>query len=226
MKRIETSWLIKTEVGQKIVYNQRYRTVLSAAIAFVCNLCYALYHGILGLLNLSLWFMAMCIFYGILATMRFFAVLCERRRKNKGRSLEQAEALVMRQSGILLVVLSIVLAVVIYITLSQNLATKYDEIIMITIAAYTFYKITMVTIKAVKQHKNSSLLLRAIRSISYAEVAASVLTLQRSMLASFGEMDQQQVQLMCSLTGAAACLFILLLGISLMIQQTRKENQS
>ena len=56
----------------------------------------------------------------------------------------------MKLSGILLVILSIVLATVNYISLLQNIAVKHGEIIMITIAAYTFYKITMAIVKTQK----------------------------------------------------------------------------
>lgn len=43
--------------------------------------------------------------------------------------------------------LSIVLASVNYVSLSQNIAAKYDEIIMITIAVYTFSKLAAVIVK-------------------------------------------------------------------------------
>ena len=56
-------------------------------------------------------------------------------------------------SGILLIILGIVLAAVNYISLSQNIAAKHEETMMITIAAYTFCKIAMTVVKAVKQHK-------------------------------------------------------------------------
>ena len=70
--------ITKTKTGKKLVSSQRYRIILSAAAAFALNLLYAMYHFVLGVLNLSFWFIAMCAFYGILATMRFSAVLCER----------------------------------------------------------------------------------------------------------------------------------------------------
>ena len=114
----------------------------------------------------------------------------------------------MRMSGILLSALSFVLAVIVYISLSQNIAAKHSEIIMITIATYTFYKITIAIIRAVKQHKNPSPFLKTLRSIRYAEVAASVLTLQRSMLVSFGPMGNEQARLRNALTGAAVCLLV------------------
>ena len=214
----------KTKIGKKIVSSQRYRIILSAAVTFVFNLLYAVYHCVLGVLNISFWFIAMCAFYGILAMMRFSAVLYE--RNHHKLPSDDTELFVMRFSGILLVILGIVLATVNYISLSQDIATKHSAIIMITIATYTFYKITMAIVKAVKQRKNPSPLLKTIRSIGYAEVSASILTLQRSMLVSFGSMDNRQVRFMNAMTGAAVCLFVLILGFSMTAKSRRKEHKA
>lgn len=199
--------------AKRIAGTQRSRMLLSAAIGFAFNLLYAFYHGALGTIHLSLWLLTMCAFYGILATMRFSAVLCGYR--NRTAAADDTEYFVMKLSGILLSLLSFILGVVIYLSLAQNIATQYGEITMITIAAYTFFKITMAIVKAVKQRKNPSVLLSAIRSIGYAEVAASVLTLQRSMLVSFGGMSYERIHKMNAMTGAAACLFVLVLGVSM-----------
>ena len=222
-KQKAVSLITRTKAGKKLVGSQRYRIILSAAVSFVFNLLYAIYHLILGVLNLSFWFIAMCAFYGILATMRFSAILCERNRQKLPS--DDTERFVMKLSGILLVILSIVLATVNYISLLQNIAVKHGEIIMITIAAYTFYKITMAIVKAVKQHKNPSPLLKAIRSIGYAEVSASILTLQRSMLVSFGSMDNSHVHFMNAITGAVVCVFILILGLTMTVKSRRKEHE-
>ena len=212
--------ITKTKTGKKLVSSQRYRIILSATLAFAFNLLYAIYHCVLGILNLSFWFIAMCAFYGILAIMRFSAVLCERNHQKSPDN--DTELFVMKLSGILLVILSIVLATVSYISLSQNIAAKHGEIIMITIATYTFYKITMAIVKAIKQHKNPSPLLRTIRNIGYAEVAASIQTLQRSMLASFGSMSTGNIHFMNAVTGAAVCLFVLILGLSMITKSMKK----
>lgn len=212
--------IAKTKTGKKLVSSQRYRIILSATLAFAFNLLYAIYHCVLGILNISFWFIAMCAFYGILAIMRFSAILCERNHQKLPDNV--TELFVMKLSGVLLVILSIVLATVSYISLSQNIAAKHGEIIMITIATYTFYKITMAIVKAVKQHKNPSPLLKTIRNIGYAEVAASILTLQRSMLASFGSMSAGNIHFMNAVTGAAVCLFVLILGLSMIAKSMKK----
>lgn len=215
--------MIKSETGKKIVLSRHDRIVLSAAFAFILNLIYAVYDCVLGILNSSLWFISMCAFYGILATMRFSAILCERNHYKSPS--DDTEIFVMKLSGILLVALGIVLATVNYISLSQNIATKHEEIIMITIAAYTFYKITMAIVKAITQRKSHSPLLRTIRNISYAELSASILTLQRSMLVSFGSMDNKQIRLINAITGAAVCFFVMILGLSMTAKLKRKEHE-
>lgn len=221
-KQIAVSLLSRTKTGREMISNQRYRMVLAASVSFTLNLLYALYHCILGIINLSLWFIAMCAFYGILATTQFSAVLCGRR--NNLEASTDTEYFVMKLSGVLLAVLSFVLAAMIYISLSQNIAAKYNEIIMITIATYTFCKLTFSITKAVKQRKNPSPLLAVIRSIGYAQAAASILTLQRSMLVSFGAMEKEQIHTMNTITGAAVSLFVLMLGVTMTIKGIRKDN--
>lgn len=219
-KQRAISLLSKTELGREIAEDQHSRLLLSAAISFGCNLGYAVYHGILGAIHLSLWFFVMCAFYGILAVMRFCAVLCG--HMGRDRDAAPSEYFVMRMSGILLLLLSLVLGSVIYISLSQNIATAYGKITMITIAAYTFYKITAVAVRAFRQRRDFSPVFGVIRNVSYAEAAASLLTLQRSMLVSFGAMEREKICMMNALTGAAVCLFVLVLGILLIIK-SRKE---
>lgn len=213
----------RTETGKRLIREQRSRIILSAVFSFSLNLLYAFYNGALGIINQSVWFITMCAYYIVLSTMRLSAVLCE--WKNGNTSSDDMEYFVMKLCGVLFILLDFVLAGAIYISLSRNIATKYGTIVMITIAAYTFYKITITVIKAVKQHKNPSPLLSVIRSISYAEVAASVLTLQRSMLVSFGEMNDTDIHTMNTLTGSAVCLFVLILGIALIMRGAKRKEK-
>lgn len=196
--------------------------VRAAAVSLGCNCLYALYHGVLGLVHLSLWYLSLGAFYAILAVARFCALLSGRTRA--GETATASGGFVMAASGALLLLLSVVLAGVLAISLSQHIATAYDTVTMITIATYTFYKITAAVVNRVRR-PGTSALSKVIRNIRYAEVAASVLTLQRSMLASFGTPEETPADWMNGLTGAAVCLFILSLGIYLMLN-ARKEDSS
>lgn len=203
----------QSQVGKLFLREPRCRMVLTASLSFLLNLLYAIYHGILGILELSLWFFILCAYYILLSTMRFSAVLCERRNRSDA-SIAQ-EYFVMKLSGALLILLSLILSGMVFISLTQNIAAKHDKIIMITIAAYTFFKLIMAAVRAFRQRKKPSPLLAVIRSISYAEIAASVLTLQRSMLVSFGSKSAADAYGMNLLTGSGVCLFVFVLGAAI-----------
>ena len=214
----------RTKLGRRFIQEQRFRAVFSAAAGLLANIMYAIYHGALGVANQSLWFVTMFAYYMILSSMRFSAVLCEWKRKSLAS--EDTEYFVAKLCGGLLVLLSFILGGVVYISLSQNVAVKHHEIVMITIATYTFYKITAAVIRAIKQRKNTVPLLVVIRTIGYAEAVASLLTLQRSMLISFGSMDNEDIALMNSLTGISVCLFILLLGIFTILTSGKERKNA
>lgn len=199
----------------------RERLLRSAGLSFGCNVLYALYHGALGILQLSMWFVAMSAFYGLLSVLRFEIILCAGNRKKTNSDV--TETLLLKSSGVLLVLLSVILAWVNAICIVQKIGMPHGKITMITIATYTFGKIAASITQTVRQRKAFSTLSVVLCRIRQAEVAASVLTLQQSMLVSFGTVEERQICRMNAVTGAAICLFILLLGIR-MITQTRKEN--
>ncbi len=189
------------------------KTLQTAARSLLVNLLYALYNGALGLLSRSTWFLTMFAYYTILSVMRFATVMCAYRHPYK--TDPSTAPLIAKLCGVLLMLMSLVLAAVVYLSLTERIATRYGTIIMITIATYTFYKITMAVIRAVRHRRNPSAMFAALRCIGYTEVAVSVLTLQRSMLVSFGETDTAAVYTLNLCTGIAVCLFVFILGVTL-----------
>ncbi len=211
-KRIEQA-AARTKIGRRAVEEPRYRVILAATLTLVLNLGYGLWHGIVGWMGHSWWFIALSAYYTILGMTRFAAVLCERKQGNTQE--RDLESFVMRMTGVLLLLLSCVLAGVNYMSLTQDRASQYGQITMITIATFTFGKLAMAVVRMVKHRTDPSALLAAIRGIGYAEVAVSLLTLQRSMLVSFGEMDPNERNFMNALTGTGVYLFVIALGIGL-----------
>ncbi len=221
VKQQITDAISATKIGKRIISDQRYRIIFSATLSLAFNLAYAIYHGVLGILGQSWWFSALWGYYTVLGVTRFAAVLCER-KKGSAPSLD-TEYFIMKVSGFLLLLLGCILAGINYMSLRENIATQYGEITMITIATYTFVKIGLAIVRVVKHRHNPSALLAVIRRIGYADVAVSVLTMQRSMLVSFGEMNSTTIATMNALTGAGVCLFILFLGIT-MIKGSRHQR--
>lgn len=54
-----------TKIGKRLIQEQRFRVVCSAAISLLVNILYAFYHVALGIVNQSLWFIAMFAYYVI-----------------------------------------------------------------------------------------------------------------------------------------------------------------
>ncbi len=214
------SFFSKTKIGGAFIKKRSSRIIFSASVSFFVNFLYAFYNGILGIMNLSLWFIIMFAFYGLLASVRFSVILYARR---KDSVYEDTESFIIKTSGIIMIILSFVLALLVFLSLTQKIAVKYDTIMMITIATYTFYKVIITVVRASKKRDDKLPLFSTLRCISYAEVAASVLTLQRSMLASFGSGDDEFSFIMNAATGMVVFLFILALGIFITVKGSRKN---
>lgn len=209
--------MARTKIGSRVLDDIRYRAIAFAVICMIFNMMYAFYNGALGIISHSIWFDVSCLYYLLLSIMRFSAVICH--QKNR---LEMEYA-VMKLTGVMFIALSLVMTMIVYISMSQGIAVKYGEITMITIATYTFTKITLAGVKAGKHRKQKDVLFNVVQNISYAEVAVSLLTMQRSMVASFGDMDNESSEILNALTGAIVCAFIFVLGIWT-IRSSKKER--
>ena len=97
----------------------------------------------------------------------------------------------------------------------KDRGTAFDVIVMITIATYTFTKITIAIIGMVKAKRSASPALKALRNISLADACVSIYTMQRSMLVSFPGMEATEILLLNIFTGTAVWTVVLLLGINL-----------
>lgn len=212
-------YIPKTKLGIRLKEDKRYRIISFAICGFAVNLLYALYNGVLGITSHSIWFLCLCAYYTILSSMRFGVIMQDRRTIS-------TENFITRFCGIMLIVMSFVLSAVVYLSLTNNVSVKHQEILMITIATYTFYKVVLAIVNAVKIRKENSLLLSTMRNISCADAAVSILSLQRSMLVSFGEMGHDRIYMMNALTGAGVFIVIIALGISMIVKSSKKISKN
>ncbi len=179
--------------------------------SLVLNFLYAVGNGIVGFLTHSWWFITVGAYYTVLAITRF-SVLQVRRKANGDHDTER---FARRITGILLVVLSFCIVGVNILSAVKDRGTVFHEIIMITIATYTFTKITISIIGMVKARRSASPVLKTLRNISLADACVSIYTMQRSMLVSFPGMEAAEILLLNIFTGTAVWIVVLFLGINL-----------
>jgi len=176
---------------------------------FCLNFVYALYNCAIGMIMHSWWFVSSGVYHIICAVMRAtMAAFAKNNRKN--------EEFAVKFSGAMMFLLSIVLCGTVYLTVHQNMATKYHEIVMITIALYAFVKLTLTLCGFIKMKRKKKTLIKVHSCINMADAVVSIYSLQRSMLVSFGEMSERDISLFNTLSGIGMCIIIMTCGIYLL----------
>ena len=202
----------RTGLGRRLQDDRRFRIVTGAAVTLTVNLLYGAGHVVLGVLEGSVWLLVMAAYYILLGVMRFGAVLTERRHAS--------ERFVMRLCGGMLMVLALVMGGATAISLAENNAVPHGIVIMLTIAIYTFWKMTMAIVHTVQAHQSGTPLTRTIRNVTLASALASLLTMQRSMLVSFdGDMTAEEALILNICTGSAVCILVFLLGLNMLFDE-------
>ena len=214
----------KTSFGARFLEDYTYRTILTTMPSFAINVAYTVYNGVIGIMNQSAWFITMAVYYSLLGIMRYCAVNTERKtsRMEEQKLIRKKQLSVIRTDGILLLLLNLALSGVVLLTIAQGRAKTHSEIMVIAIAAYTFYKITMAVINMVKVRKMESPI--TIRNIGVADALVSLLTLQATMLASFRETSSLDPNRMNGITGLAVCILIAALGVSMICYACKRKE--
>ncbi len=187
------------------------KLVRSPYTSLAFNAAYAFGNCMIGFLNHSWWFITVGAYYTVLAITRFSVLQVKR----KASGDYDTERFARRITGILLVVLSVCIVGVNIMSAVKDRGTAFHKIVMITISAYTFTKITISIIGMVKAKYSASPVLKTLRNISLADACVSIYTMQRSMLVSFPGMEAEKILLLNIFTGTAVWLVVLLLGINL-----------
>ncbi len=218
----------KNPLGERFLADYTFRTILTTLPAFLINVAYTVYNGVIGIMNQSVWFITMAVYYSLLGIMRYRAVSTGRKisRLDDREQIRKKELSVIKTDGILLLVLNLALSGVVLLTIAQDTAKSYSEIMVISIAAYTFYKITMAVVNMVKVRKRKSPILITIRNIGAADALVSMLTLQAAMFASFQDKNSLNTNQMNAITGLSVCILISILGISMIWYAWKKKKES
>lgn len=207
----------------KLSGNKRQQIMIVTTGSLIINLLYAVYNGVLGICEQSVWFITMGMYYMVLSIMRVLAVKGEYR---SDRTVQMPKELsIMKSVGVLLLLLTFILTGSICLSLKYDLPNHYGIIIMITIATYTSIKVVITVINFVKARKHYTPLIITIRNISLSDALVSLLSMQMSMYATFGKGEIDNSHTMHVITGAGVCLCIVLIGVS-MICYSKKISKN
>lgn len=212
-------------------YIVRYRTDTHLRIkinligTFLINFAYAIFQFFIGLYHGSFWFYSMFAYYLFLAITRFYLMKHTLKFEPNEKPKDELKKYIF--TGWMMLFLNMALCVMIFFMVYWNRTFKHHQITTIALAAYTFISFTIAIVNFIRYRKYKSPLFNAAKSISLTSASVSIITLETTMLTSFGsDMDLSIRKLFLGLTGAAVSLFVLTLAIIMIIKGTRMYKRN
>ncbi len=186
------------------------------------NALYALLQLYSGVFYHSVWFYSLASDYFVLALMRFF-VLRDTIRTDSPGLHKQMEWRRYRFCGVLLLWMHVILSAIVFYIVRQNRGFAYNEIITITMAAYTFTTLTVAIIGIVRYRRYESPLLSAAKALSFTASLVSLLSLETAMLTAFQTEENTPLfrQIMTGATGSVVCVMVLTMAVYMIVRATK-----
>ena len=187
----------------------------------ILNAAYAALQLGMGLRHRSFWFISLSCYYFSLAVMRF-SLLRHTRRHRPGELVEM-ELRKFRACGIVFLLMNLALSLMVFFMVYWNRTFIHHEITTIALATYTFTAFTLAIVNAVKHRKNGSPVYLASRAISLAAASVSMLTLESTMLTTFGNetISLTERRIFLGTSGGAISVFIIVMAIYMIVRGTK-----
>ncbi len=198
-----------------------FRVNISLYGTFIWNTAYAVFQFCLGLYHSSFWYYSLAAYYIFLAWMRYY--LSQFTRKNKPGEKLYEELLRYRTCGWIFLAMNLALTLIIFFMVYWNRSFKHHEITTIAMATYTFITFTFAIINVVKYRKYKSPIFSASKAISLAAACVSILTLEATMLTTFGAETTalQTRRLLLGTSGCVISLFIIIMAIHMIVHSSK-----
>ena len=200
----------------------RLRVNVSLYGSLAWNALYGLFQLWLGFYHHTFWFYSLGAYYICLGVMRFF--LARHTTRYAPGERMQTELKKYRACGIVFLVMNLALALIIFFMVYWNRTFEHHMITAIAMAAYTFTALTTAIINVIKYRKYNSPVYSASKAISLAAALVSMLTLESTMLTTFGDgtMTAIERKWMLGATGGVVSLLIVATAIYMIVVGTKK----
>jgi hypothetical protein len=185
---------------------------------------YGIFQLWLGFYHGTFWFYSLGAYYVCLGSVRFFLVR-HTTRYAPGEKIK-AELEKYRACGIVFLVMNSALTLIIFFMVYFNRTFEHHMITAIAMAAYTFTALTAAIVNVIKYREYNSPAYSASKAIALAAALVSVLTLESTMLTTFGgTMSALERKWMLGATGGAISLLIVAMAIYMIAISTKKLKE-
>ena len=215
----------ENKYAKKWLDDTRLRVNVSLYGSLLWNALYGIFQLWLGLYHKTFWFCSLGAYYICLCVMRFFLVR-HTMKYSPGERI-QDELKKYCACGIVFLVMNLALALIIFFMVYWNRTFRHHMITAIAMAAYTFTALTTAIINVVKYRRYNSPVFSASKIISLAAALVSLLTLESTMLTTFGgeTMTATTQKWMLGATGGAISLLIVATAVYMILVGTKKLKE-
>ena len=188
----------------------------------VWNTAYALLQLGMGFWHHTFWFYSLAGYYLCLAVMRFF--LARYVTKHRAGERMRKELIRYRLCGWIFLFMNLTLSLMVFFMVYWDRTFVHHEITTIALAAYTFTAFAMAIVNMVKYRRYNSPVYSASKAISFAAACVSMLTLESTMLTTFGDgsMDALTRNVLLGCTGGAVSVLVVTMALYMIVSSSKK----
>lgn len=221
IKKIKTD----NKYARRWFEDTRLRVRVSLYGTLVWNLVYAVFQLWLGVYHSSFWFISLSAYYFSIAVMRFFLVRYTGRYTAGEKMIREYKR--YRACGWVFLAMNLALAVIIFFMVYWGRTFEHHEVTTIAMAAYTFTTLTVAIVNVIRYRKYNSPVYSASKVVSLASACVSMLTLESTMLTTFGgdTMDAVSQRMLLGISGGVIVVFITVLAIYMIDHGSKQIKQ-
>ncbi|MBQ9037002.1 MAG: hypothetical protein IJ115_06095 [Erysipelotrichaceae bacterium] len=190
------------------------KTEILAIVNIAWNIIYGIFNLVMMSRSDSYWYLAIGIFFLVLGLMRLMGYVAEKKKFSN----------VNKYVGIVMLLLAVALNGINIITIKESINPGKNMILVIAQAAFTFTVFVLAIINVIHANNKKDIYMLVNRNIAFASAISSMLSLERSMLGTFGvPADAFNTQIE-TYTGGAAFILLIILGIGMLKADKWKKN--
>lgn len=205
----------------KTDYN--FRTIVNTAVTFFITVAFAIYNGVLGGIDSSIWNGAICVYYLLLAVIRGAIAIAEVKLVGKAdESAFNTRKMVFYSTSIILIVQNFALVVPIVMMIFFQRKVYVDIITAIAIAVHTVYKVVVASTNLKKRKLSTNILVKEVTIINFIDALVSIMVMQNTLIMAMGG-EKDPAMLILSST-ASAVMMAAAIGLNIFnVVSTKKQ---
>ena len=215
----------ENKYARRLQDDARLRVNISLYGSLAWNALYGIFQLWLGFYHHTFWFYSLGAYYICLGVMRF--LLARHSSKYTPGEKMQTELIKYRACGWVFLLMNLALTLIIFFMVYFNRTFRHHMITAIAMAAYTFTALTTAIINVIKYRRYNSPVFSASKIISLTAALVSMLTLESTMLTTFGDgtMTATDQKWMLGATGGAISVLIVATAIYMIVVGTKKLKE-